>query len=205
MDSYKGESITGGRPLLVALLAFAVFSLGAVIGGAAVEYGVRTRVVSSAAPAAANQPGGGDVATDLTRLKAVVPSQSHAMADVGYHWAGLWFAGQQGTWALAQFFFDETRQHIKWTIAIRPVRKDPDGHDVDLKSIYEAVDSSAFATVKRAIEEKDSGAFTTAYKQSLEACYSCHKTSGKPYLRPMVPAAPPQTIINYDPNASWPQ
>jgi len=76
---------------------------------------------------------------------------------------------------------------------------------VDLKGIYDAVDSSAFATVKRAIEAKDSQGFSTAYKQALEACYSCHKTSGKPYLRPMVPTAPPQTIINYDPKASWPQ
>jgi cytochrome c553 len=205
VNSHKREPTAGRRPLLVALLAFAVFSLGAVIGGAAVEYGVMTRAVGGDAPAAAKPGVAGDVAADLTRLKGVVPSQSHAMADVGYHWAGLWFAGQKGNWPLAQFFFDETRQHIKWTIAIRPVRKDPDGHDVDLKGIYDAVDSSAFATVKRAIEEKDSRAFDTAYKQSLEACYSCHKSSGKPYLRPMVPMAPPQTIINYDPNASWPQ
>jgi len=39
----------------------------------------------------------------------------------------------------------------------------------------------------------------------LEACYSCHKASGKPYLRPMIPTVPPQSIITYDPNAKWPQ
>ena len=31
-----------------------------------------------------------------------------------------------------------------------------------------------------------------------------HKASAKPYLRPMIPTTPPQTIINYDPNAKWP-
>ena len=40
--------------------------------------------------------------------------------------------------------------------------------------------------------------------EMLEACYSCHKASAKPYLRPMIPTTPPQTIINYDPNAKWP-
>ena len=38
-----------------------------------------------------------------------------------------------------------------------------------------------------------------------EACYQCHKAAGKPYQRPMVPTITPQTIINYDPKADWPQ
>ena len=60
---------------------------------------------------------------DVERLKTVVPSQSHSMSDVGFHWTNLWFAGQQGNWPLAQFYFDEARQHIQWTIQIRPIRK----------------------------------------------------------------------------------
>jgi cytochrome c553 len=159
---------------------------------------------SSAQPAPAKPTAPGDIAADVARLKTIVPSQSHAMADVGYHWAGLWFAGQKGNWPLAQFFFDETRQHIKWAIAIRPVRKDPDGNEVNLTGIFDAVDTGAFAAVKRTIEAKDRGAFDAAYKASLEACYACHKSSGKPYLRPMIPTVPPQTIINYDPLATWP-
>ena len=30
---------------------------------------------------------------ELTRLKGMVPDQSHAMSDVGYHYSNLWFAG----------------------------------------------------------------------------------------------------------------
>jgi cytochrome c553 len=59
--------------------------------------------------------------------------------------------------------------------------------------------------LKQAVEKKDSAAFAVAYKQMLESCYACHKASGKPYLRPMIPTAPLQTIINDDPNAVWPQ
>ena len=46
---------------------------------------------------------------------------------------------------------------------------------------------------------------TAAYKTMLESCYACHKASSKPYLRPMVPTAPASTLINFDPNATWPQ
>ena len=136
---------------------------------------------------------------DLERLKTLVPSQSHTMQDVGFHWTNLWFAGRQGNWPLARFYFDEAHQHIQWTIQIRPIRKDPEGRDVDLTSIFQAVDSSLFAAVKIAIEQKNGAQFETAYKNSLDGCYSCHKSSGKPYLRPIVPTAPAQTIIDFSP------
>ena len=138
---------------------------------------------------------------DLERLKTLVPSQSHSMADVGFHWTNLWFAGEQKNWPLAQFYFDEARQHIQWTIKIRPIRKDPDGRDVDLPAIFQAVDSSTFAAVKIAIERQDSAQFESAYRKALDGCYSCHKSSGKPYLRPIVPTAPAQTIIDFSPDA----
>ncbi len=181
--------------------------VGALVGGAAVGTGSDARSTTAqpaAGAAAVKSAATGDVDADVARLKTLVPSQSHTMADVGYHWSGLWFAGQQGNWPLAQFYFDETRQHITWTINIRPVRKDPDGNDVNLKGIFDAVDTGAFADVKRTIEQKDRAAFAAAYKASLEACYSCHKSSGKPYLRPRIPTRPPQTLINDDPKATWP-
>ena len=142
---------------------------------------------------------------DIERLKTLVPSQSHSMADVGFHWTNLWFAGRQKNWPLAQFYFDETRQHIQWTILIRPIRKDPEGRDVDLQAIFQAVDSSTFAAVKIAIERKDSAQFETAYKGALDGCYSCHKSSGKPFLRPIVPTAPAQTIIDFSPDTATAQ
>ena len=146
-----------------------------------------------------------DIPVEVAHLKEVVPSQSHAMMDVGFHWTNLWFAAQKRNWPLAQFFFDESRQHIQWTIRIRPIRKDADGKDVDLKGIFDGIDTSSLAAVKDAIALKDLAKFTAAYKTMLESCYACHKASSKPYLRPMVPTAPASTLINFDPNATWPQ
>jgi hypothetical protein len=156
-------------------------------------------VVTTGCRAASGDAGASTVPADLERLKMLVPSQSHTMQDVGFHWTNLWFAGQQGNWPLARFYFDEAHQHIQWTIQIRPIRKDPEGRDVDLPSIFQAVDSSLFAAVKIAIEQQNTAQFATAYKNSLDGCYSCHKSSGKPYLRPIVPTAPAQTIIDFSP------
>ena len=197
VESMKYES-TIARSLLL--------TLGAIVGAVAAD-GVRP--ASSLGAAHQNAPSGEtptleDLRGEIDRLKSLVPSQSHPMADVGYHFANLWFAGQRQNWDLARFYFAEARSHVQWSIRIRPVRKAPDGYDVDLQGIFDGIDASVFGRVSEAIEEKDRAKFDAAYRTSLEACYACHKAAGKPYLRPMVPLTPPQSIINFDPRAAWP-
>jgi cytochrome c553 len=188
--------------IVVALL------VGAAVGGGVVEYLLTRSAAPVGAQAGAGTPGAApasDVAADIARLKDLVPSQSHTMSDVGYHWAGLWFAAKAKNWPLAEFFYGEARQHIRWTVAIRPVRKGPDKADVNLKGIVDALEPTVFATVQLAIQDKNTAEFETAYKDALTGCYSCHKASGKPYLRPQVPTTPPLSIINFDPAATWPE
>jgi hypothetical protein len=194
---------------LVRLILSAV--VGGLIGAGVGELRHRSGgavVPSATAGGAADAGANGDLETlraEVARLKANAPSQSHTMSDVGYHWTNLWFAGEKKNWPLAMFYFDETRQHILWTIRLRPVRKGPDGSDVNLVPIFEGIDTSAFKAMAEAIQQQDAQAFAAAYRMSLEACYGCHKSSGKPYLRPMIPTVPSQSIINVDPGASWPQ
>jgi len=138
---------------------------------------------------------------DIAHLKEVVPSQSHSMTDVGYQFANLWFAGKEKNWPLADFFLNESRQHIVWTIRIRPIRKDTAGNPVDLKSIFDVISNGPLKNLTQAIQDKDSDHFASAYKQMLNGCYSCHVVSGKPFLRPVVPQTPPQTIISFDPGS----
>ena len=142
---------------------------------------------------------------DIEMLKGKAPSASVAMADVGFHWSNLWFAGQAGNWPLATFYFNEARNHIRWMIRINPTPKGPDGMPVDLKGIFDGLDTSTFAAVKAAIDKKDGKEFATTYRGALESCYSCHKAVGRPYLRPAIPKTLPQTIINLDAKANWPQ
>jgi len=142
---------------------------------------------------------------DVARLKDIVPSNSHLMADVGFHYNNLWFAGQKKNWPLAMFYYNETRGHIRWLIRKSPTTKTPEGEVVNLQGIFDGIDTSSLAMLKKSIEDKNLDEFTAMYKLMLEGCYSCHKSAGRPYLRPMIPTTPPQSVINYSPDANWPQ
>jgi len=76
--------------------------IAAAVGGGAAEYWYRTR---AQAPVAAQSGTAPTLQADVDRLKSIVPTQSHTMTDVGYHWANLWFAAQHRNWPLARFFF----------------------------------------------------------------------------------------------------
>ncbi len=142
---------------------------------------------------------------DVQILKDKAPSASVAMADVGFHFSNLWFAGQSRNWPLATYYYSEARNHVLWLTRINPTPKGPDGNPVDVKAIFDSIDTSTFAALKAAIDKKDSASFPTAYRAALESCYSCHKSVGRPYLRPMIPKSLPQTIINLDEKATWPE
>ncbi len=142
---------------------------------------------------------------EFEALEGRTADQAHAMVDVGYHFANLWFAADKQNWPLANYYLTETRQHLQWAVRFHPVRKISSGTNVDLNGILEAVDHSFLAGVGQSITNKDSAAFRTAYRQTLEGCYACHKACEKPYLRPQVPTAPGVTIINFDPAATWPE
>ena len=142
---------------------------------------------------------------DVTRLKSITTSASVAMADVGFHFSNLWFAGERQNWPLATYYFNEARNHIRWLVRITPMPKGPTGELVDLQGIFDGIDTSVLKDLRETIDKKDAPRFPAAYRQTLEACYSCHKAVGRPYLRPMIPTTAPQSIINLDPAADWPK
>ena len=144
-----------------------------------------------------------EMQAEIERLKTLVPSYSHPMQDVAINWASLWFAAQKKNWPLARYFYNEARSHIAWTVRINPNDK-VNVEIVDLNSIYDAIDTSSLTMVKDAIEKQNSTQFVAAYKTMLESCYSCHKAAGKPMIRPQIPTASILTIVNLDPNATWP-
>ena len=153
---------------------------------------------------AASQPPPDNLAQRLKAIEDLIPSQSHMMADVGDHFANLWFAGKAENWPLADFYLAETRSHLHWAVRRIPIRKDNRGQDVNLQSILEAFENSELTQLKQALDRKDRPQFEVVYKQSLTVCYSCHKAADKPYLRPQVPEEPPSRIMNFDPKAEWP-
>jgi hypothetical protein len=100
------------------------------------------------------------------------------------------------------FYYNESRNHIRWLITKSPTTKTPEGEVVNLQGIFDGIDTSSLPMLKKSIENKNVNEFTAAYKLMLDSCYSCHKSAGRPYLHPMVPTVPPQSIINYMPEPS---
>src|SRR6478735_7444806 len=96
-----------------------------------------------------------EMQAEIERLKTLVPSYSHPMQDVAINWASLWFAAQKRNWPLARYFYNEARSHIAWTVRINPNDK-VNGEIVDLKSIYDAIDTSSLMMVREAIEKQNS-------------------------------------------------
>jgi hypothetical protein len=142
---------------------------------------------------------------DVTHLKEIVPPASHPMVDVAMLAANVWFAGDKKNWPLANYYLGEMRNRMGWEVRLNPGPKGADGNPVDMKSIFDGIDQGSLTKVKAAIAAKDSAQFEVEYKHMLEDCYSCHKTAGRPYLRPMVPVSGAQPIVNLDPAATWPQ
>jgi hypothetical protein len=136
---------------------------------------------------------------DVERLKGMVPDQSHAMADVGYHFANLWFAAQSDNWPLAQFYADETRSHLRWAVRIIPKRKDREGREVDLTGILAALEQSSLKDLADAVKAADKGRFERAYAQQVENCMACHRASGKEFIRLHTPERPDAGVVDFKP------
>ena len=183
--------------------------LGAVLIGIAI--GDLAQRVGTSVPAVSAQEAAkptidlASLQSEIERLKQIVPDQAHAMQDVDYHFTNLWFAAQQSHWPLAQFYFNETRSHLRWAVRIIPIRKDNAGQEINLKSILEALENSPLKQLEEAIQAKDRDKFVAAYEFTLSSCYACHKASDKPYLRPRIPEHPASTIMSFDPNSTWPK
>jgi hypothetical protein len=176
-----------------------LLAVGAVLGATALG------LAQSAPGAAGGTAASSELRSRVERLEGKAPDQSHAMADVGYHYANLWFAGEKQNWPLAEFCLDETRSHLRWAVRIIPVRKTPTGQDLELKGILDALESSVLDDLRKAVAAHDRAQFELAYKRTLEGCYACHKSAGKPYLRPQLPEQPGAPILNFDPAATWPE
>lgn len=183
----------------------ALVAAGIAIGVSLDELGSTT---SKSAHGEANSPpvpGPTDMAAEIDAIKSKLTDQSHVMQDVSYHFSNLWFAGQHENWDLANFYWSETRSHLRWAVRIIPKRKDNAGQDVDLVAILQAFENGPLQRLQAAITAKDKAAFEQNYRTSMETCYACHKAADKPFLRLQIPERPETPLINFDPKATWPR
>lgn len=139
---------------------------------------------------------------EVDRLKGMVPDQAHAMADVGYHYTNLWFAGQNENWPLAQFMMNEVKSHLRWAVRIIPKRKTTAGLEVELAGILSGLETSTLKDLEQTIKDKNKAKFTEAYKMQLTACMACHQATSKEFIRLQVPDRPEASILDFRPESA---
>lgn len=132
------------------------------------------------------------------RLRTLLPSQSHAMIDVAYHFTNLWFAGSAQNWPLAQFYFNEARNHITWAVRLVPVRKVASG-ELPLQPVFDAFDKAQLADVKQAIADRNLAKFKTAYEAAAAGCTGCHVAAEKPFLHIVTPKSSEAQVVQFKP------
>ena len=133
---------------------------------------------------------------EVERLRSIMPAQAVAMTQVAYNFSNLWFAVQEENWPLAQFYWNETRVRTRWAIRVSPTRRLPSG-EVAMQPYLEAFEEPYLAALGAVIADKNSQEFASAYDDVLEACYSCHVASEKPYLRLNRPERPAEVLIDF--------
>ena len=85
------------------------------------------RADATSTPAKKPAPTLASLEADTEVLKAKATDQSHVMMDVSFQFSNAWFAGEHGSWDLAEFFIEETDSHLHWAVRVIPVRKDSAG------------------------------------------------------------------------------
>jgi cytochrome c553 len=194
MTAHHREHLMAGTRSQAAVVAALALVLSMLVSGC-----------DGAAPAAVpDVPSRADLQARVEALEGLIPDQAHIMADVGYHFTNLWFAGTAENWPLADFYLAETKSHLHWAVRRIPIRKDNQGKEVNLVNILEAFENSQLSDLKRTIDGRDEAAFERSYREAITMCYSCHKAADKPFLRPRIPESPDTHIINFDPKADWP-
>ena len=188
-----------------------ILTASAAVLGGLILIGLNTTQSTQVTEAKANVSGSisdreiREVKSDVTQLKQKASDQAHAMVSVAYHFNNMWFAANAKNWPLAEFYWNETRSHLRWAVRIIPIRKDRKGQEIKLQDILDAVENSPLKQLREAIDRQDHDKFVKAYRFTLESCYACHKSTDKPYLRLKIPEHPAEPSINFDPNANWPK
>ncbi len=127
------------------------------------------------------------------------------MSLVGYYFGNLWFAINAENWPLAEFYLHECRETLERAVDIKPIRQDLAGQDVDLVAMAEALDHTQFTQMDASIRARDKAGSISVYRETMIVCYSCHMSTGKPFLNLRIPKTPPSLGIEFDPNAPPPK
>jgi hypothetical protein len=106
----------------------------------------------------------------------------------------LWFAGQAGNWALADYELDELKEGFEDIVKYYPTKD-----DVPTGPMATAVIEREVAELNKAIEAKNAKQFAVGFDKLTAACNACHQASKKPFIVVQRPAANPYANQSFAP------
>jgi hypothetical protein len=106
------------------------------------------------------------------------------MAEVGPRAHRLYYAGMAGNWRLADYFFRSMVKQLKLCATSRPK------YDTDMAAYLD----EDCTPVREAIRTRDSAAFLSAYERMVDRANHYHEVFGKPYIKWVTPASPPEDL-----------
>ena len=115
-----------------------------------------------------------------TTVRSDAPSSEQMTASQFRH-IKLWFAGKLGNWKLASYELDQLASSLE-----EAARRIPAGAAAPGTA-------AQIASLRTAIEGKDSSAFIKAYSELTNGCNACHRAVGRGFISVQVPAASPFT------------
>ena len=120
----------------------------------------------------------------LDELALMQPGMDRLMAEVGPRTHRLYYAGKAGNWRLADYFYRSVVKQLRLCATSRPK------YDADMTA-YIDVDCTP---VRNAIRDRNPDAFEAAYQHMVDRANHYHEVFGKPYIKWVTPAAPPDDL-----------
>jgi hypothetical protein len=118
----------------------------------------------------------------IDELALMQPGMDRLMAEVGARAHRLYFAGRARNWRLADYFYRSIVKQLRLCANSRPKYADEMQRYLDVDCV----------AVRDAIKNADAAAFETAYTGLIERANELHGVFGKPWIRWVTPATPPE-------------
>ncbi len=119
----------------------------------------------------------------LQQLADVQPGAGRIMPLLGQRMTIAYYASKAGKWELADYELKELGEDAEVIEKTRPDHKKDIGHFVD---------GSSFKQLKSDTKSKDFTAFQTSFDKTVQACNSCHKSSGVSFIQYKLPKTQPE-------------
>ena len=121
-----------------------------------------------------------------------VPGLGEFMTLAQTRHAKLWFAGNAGNWALADYEIDELKEGFEDAITYVPTFK-----DIPVAKMIKDNIMGPIAEVESAVKTRDRTRFAAAFDKLTAGCNACHQAANHNFIviqRPQSPAFPNQVF-----------